>query len=237
MLGYPLPTDVFPTSEGECPGSAPAIMDNLNGAIEDACKEVGATYLDERFIGGANTAGGSWSPGSLHADSVHLNKKGCKVCRAIHASRMPRMMRYNCLCAYASTYLYIGTHARTTHNSQTLHYTATDDTDTALHYTLYTTAIYSIIRTPRVHFVSPSRVTLASPSLHATSLRSYDPTLPDCAIVTSDSFRAQFGCTANKADCVTVKELTDAASPRATSHLAGAGLVVLTVAGLVLGGL
>ena len=105
MLGYPLPTDVFPTSEGECPGSAPAIMDNLNGAIEDACKEVGATYLDERFIGGANTAGGSWSPGSLHADSVHLNKKGCKVCRAIHASRMPRMMRYNCLCAYASTYL------------------------------------------------------------------------------------------------------------------------------------
>ena len=85
MLGYPLPTDVFPTSEGECPGSAPAIMDNLNGAIEDACKEVGATYIDERFIGGASTAGASWSPGSLHADPVHLNTKGCKVCRAIHA--------------------------------------------------------------------------------------------------------------------------------------------------------
>ena len=88
-------------------------------------------------------------------------------------------------------------------------------------------------RHPRV---TASRHPLAPPSLHATSLLLL-PYSTDCAIVTSDPFRAQFGCTANKTDCGTVKELTDAASPRATSLLASAGLVVLTVAGLVLGGL
>ena len=123
MLGYPLPTDVFPTSEGECPGSAPAIMDNLNGAIEDACKEVGATYIDERFIGGASTAGASWSPGSLHADPVHLNTKGCKVCRAIHA-----------LAHATDDALWLLVHIRV--HIHVLRYTRTHNTqhiDTALH--------------------------------------------------------------------------------------------------------
>ena len=85
MLGYPMPTGTFPTPEGECEGSKPADLDKLNGAIEDACKDAGATYLDYRFVAGATENPLSWSPlssaaGSLHADTVHLNEQGyCKV--------------------------------------------------------------------------------------------------------------------------------------------------------------
>ena len=50
MLGYPIPTKTFPTGEGECPGSSIDVMDNLNGAIEDACKEVGAKYIEQRYV-------------------------------------------------------------------------------------------------------------------------------------------------------------------------------------------
>ena len=85
MLGYPMPTAMFPTSEGECQGFKPTALDTLNGAIEQACTEVGATYLEYRYIAGATKDPPSWSSlsdvaGSLHADSVHLNEQGyCAV--------------------------------------------------------------------------------------------------------------------------------------------------------------
>jgi hypothetical protein len=85
MLGYPIPTEKFPTGDGECPGSSVSAIEILNGAIEDACTEVGATYLEQRYVAGAPKAPPSWSPlssaaGSLHADAVHLNEKGyCTV--------------------------------------------------------------------------------------------------------------------------------------------------------------
>jgi len=83
MLGYATPTATFTTGEGECPGSVPKTLDALNGAVEDACKDVGATYIDMRYIAGATAT--SWSAlsttaGSFHADQVHLNELGyCKV--------------------------------------------------------------------------------------------------------------------------------------------------------------
>lgn len=83
MLGYAMPTAKFPTDEGECPGSKPAMLEALNGGMQDACKEVGATFIDMRDIAGATA--NTWSAlsttaGSFHADQVHLNEMGyCKV--------------------------------------------------------------------------------------------------------------------------------------------------------------
>lgn len=84
MCGYPMPTATFPTSEGPCPGSVPKTLETLNGAIEDACGEVGGcSYLDFSDIAGATAT--TWSAlsttaGSFHADMVHLNEVGyCKV--------------------------------------------------------------------------------------------------------------------------------------------------------------
>merc|ERR1712196_392336 len=83
MLGYPMPTASFTTAAGECPGSSPSTLEALNGAMQDACTDVGATYINMRDIAGGNAT--FWSAlsttaGSFHADQVHLNEKGyCKV--------------------------------------------------------------------------------------------------------------------------------------------------------------
>merc|ERR1711907_568437 len=83
MLGYPVPTAKFPTAEGECPGSSPSALEKLNGGVEDACKQVGATYIDMSTLAGGSST--SWSPlaktkGAFHVDQVHLNAMGyCKL--------------------------------------------------------------------------------------------------------------------------------------------------------------
>ena len=84
------------------------------------------------------------------------------------------MMRCGCLCTYASTYMYSGTHVHTTHtHTQTLHYTVTDDIDAALHDTLYTIHYCDLQYTIRTRNLaetarpfSLSRHPLAPPSRH-----------------------------------------------------------------------
>lgn len=80
---YPLPTATFTTGDGTCPGSTASSIDDLNGGISDACADLGVGYLDMSYVAGASQNPIGWSPGSLHADQVHLNEKGyCALANA-----------------------------------------------------------------------------------------------------------------------------------------------------------
>ena len=80
---YPLPTATFTTGDGECPGSTASSIDGLNGGISDACADLGVGYLDMSYVAGASQNPVGWSPGSLHADQVHLNENGyCALANA-----------------------------------------------------------------------------------------------------------------------------------------------------------